>query len=93
MTGDGGCPRSYGAGGWPRAISPDGRLLARADHGILRLWDVATTAELRGVGDPDDGQSSVAFSPDGKVLVATGIDADIRFRNVAGILWARSSGP
>jgi WD40 repeat protein len=59
----------------------------------VRLWDVATSAELRGVGDADDGQSGVAFSPDGKVLVATGIDADIRFWDVAGILGAGSSGP
>jgi WD40 repeat protein len=71
---------------------PDGRLLARADQGIVRLWDVATNAELRGMGDPDAGQSSVAFSPDGKVLFTTGIDADIRFRYVAGILWAKSLG-
>ena len=78
-------------GASPRAISPDGRLLVRANQGIVRLWDVATNAELRGVGDPDDCQSSLAFSPDGKVLDATGIDADIRFLKVAGILWARSS--
>jgi hypothetical protein len=91
-TGDGRCLKRYGASSSSRAISPEGRLLVRADQGIGRLWAVAMNAQLPGVGDPDDGQSSVAFSPAGKVLVATGIDADIQFRRVAGILWATTLG-
>ena len=57
------------------AFSPDGTKLAWAD----RLWDVETKQQLDIL--KDKGLFEVAFSPDGKILAATGISAIGRTRS------------
>jgi WD40 repeat protein len=67
---------------WPKVFSPDGRLLAANNFGpvphssrsgeyahTLRLWEVATAAEVLVL--PTTDNSRVAFAPDGRLLAAT----------------------
>ena len=59
------------------AFSPDGTTLASGDAGSVRLWDVASHAQL---GPPlaANAVNSVAFSPDGKTVASGGNDDAIR---------------
>ena len=53
------------------AGSPDGRIIAAAaSSGMVRLWDVATLQPLATLKGFLLGAHSVAFSPDGRRLVA-----------------------
>src|SRR5688572_30712295 len=57
------------------ALSPDGKMLARAGTGRCELWDVASGKQLHTLkGNPHFYK--VAFSPDGKILGA--ITGDVR---------------
>ncbi len=66
------------------AFSPDGRTLASGSQRfVIKLWDVATGAELRSI--PCGMVNSLAFSPDGKTLASGGeeIIADVKLWDVA----------
>jgi WD40 repeat protein len=78
-----GQPRPGGAAGFSPltglAFSPDGRLLATAGaDAVVRVWDVQTKAEVRGLRGHTDWATAVAFSPDGRLLASAGADRAAR---------------
>src|SRR5207302_138837 len=69
------------------AFSPDGKSLAATSAGLggtLVLWDVATGKELWRSWQKMLAGSAVAFSPDGKVVVAGFADALFAFQSSSG---------
>ncbi|MBG0815682.1 serine/threonine-protein kinase [Planomonospora sp. ID82291] len=65
-----------------RALSRDGRLLASAGEGRVRLWDVRTGKQLGGFAGVGDGLRSAALSPSGALLALAG-PARVRVWDVA----------
>jgi WD40 repeat protein len=55
---------------WGLFFSPDGRTLASAEPGCVRLWEVAAGQERACFTTGPDQVSAVAFSPDGRTLAA-----------------------
>jgi WD40 repeat protein len=75
-------------------FSPDGSLLASGDfNGSLKLWDVASRSLRLKLSGTSDWVTSLAFSPGGKTLAATGTEklATNRYAGVA-LLWELPSG-
>jgi WD40 repeat protein len=70
-------PPLYGP--WRRvAFSPTGKLLATTGRdGIVRLWDVASHAEIRQLDGKQGGVWGLAFSADGSLLATAGGDTTV----------------
>lgn len=58
--------------GWSSAISPDGRLLASASRGGIRIWYLANDRQLAHLAIDADSYVSLFFSSDGRSLFAAG---------------------
>ncbi len=77
-------------------FSPNGQLLATADHnGSISLWDVATDRRTATLTDPGSaGVESAAFSANGRNLATGDLDGSTYMWNVpTGHLTATLSGP
>ena len=73
------------------ALSPDGKILARAGTGTCELWDVATGKQLHTLkGNPHFYK--VTFSPDGKTLGSIGGDVRADKFEVQVKLWDVATG-
>src|SRR5262249_31423069 len=60
------------------ALSADGKLLASAGRGAIRLHDTATGKEARAIPWKGDRPDAIAFARDGKLLAACALDGTIR---------------
>jgi WD40 repeat protein len=67
------------------AFSPDGKLLASAGAGVIRLWAVGTGKLVRELPGSKDVLIPVAFASDGNLLAGAGPEGEV-------ILWATASG-
>jgi RNA polymerase sigma factor (sigma-70 family) len=70
------------------ALSPDGKRVATsAWGGGVHVWDIPTSKKLHTLADPEHGAYELAFSPDGRFLVSTGIE------NHPGVtVWEMATG-
>lgn len=67
------------------AVNTDVTLLANADAGGLRLWDIATTENLVTLPSPSgEGVNTVAFSPDGSLIASGGDTGGVILWGVSG---------
>jgi RNA polymerase sigma factor (sigma-70 family) len=67
------------------AFSPDGQAIAVGcgDHAI-HVWETHTGKELHRLGDLQDSESNLAFSPDGRSLFTSGFHNPILCRDLIG---------
>jgi WD40 repeat protein len=66
------------------AVSPDGRMVASAAGWDVKLWDLATRAEIATLEGHKQLVWSLAFSPDGRLLASGAGDGVVRFWEVPG---------
>jgi WD40 repeat protein len=69
------------------ALSPDARFAVSCggDDGTIKLWEVATGTQIRGLVGHSGGVECLAFSPDGGFVLSGGRDHTMR-------LWEMTSG-
>jgi WD40 repeat protein/transcriptional regulator with XRE-family HTH domain len=80
--------RGHTADVWGADFSPDGKLLATGSSDkTIRLWELASGETIRIFSSDTSGLEEIAFSPDGKTIVAAGwegtADNDVSLFSVA----------
>ena len=66
------------------AFSPEGRFLAAGTGAEIRVWDMETQTEVTTLEGCASRVTSIAFSSDGKKVVAGSLDGTIRIWDTAG---------
>ena len=67
----------YAPSGTTHAANPD-------DYGILHIWNMQTTQEVRKLVGHRGGVSALAFTPDGKFLVSASLDQTLKVWDMTG---------
>jgi len=88
---DGTQVRTFGGDTRCMVLSPDGKLLVSAgtfNNQPVTIWEAATGRQLRTLSEPDNtnvdiGVSSMAFSPNSRVLATASADVTIKLWDVA----------
>ncbi len=63
------------------AFAPDGRYVAGVGaDGVVRVYDIQTKSEVRGLRGHVDWVAAVAFSPDGRYIASVGVEKDKALR-------------
>ncbi len=63
------------------AFGPDSRYVAAVGaDAVVRVWDVETKSEVRGLRGHVDWVTAVAFSPDGRYVASVGVEKDKALR-------------
>jgi WD40 repeat protein len=65
------------SGGSP-VFSPDGKTIVTDSSNIIKIWDAATGRELRTLSGHSGYLRSVAYSPDGKIIISCSSDSTTR---------------
>lgn len=66
---------------WSAVFTPDGRRLATSGVGIVRVWDVATGAQLFAITAHAGKIEAVAISRDDSLFATAGVDGYVRLWN------------
>ncbi|MFF0410506.1 protein kinase [Kitasatospora sp. NPDC004745] len=72
-----------GDGAIALAVSPDGKVLATASRGEVKVWDITTRAVVETLPFPSNPVSALAFSPDGGLLAGAEQDGRVRVWSTA----------
>jgi serine/threonine-protein kinase len=88
------CARGTGSvGTFAAALSIDGRSIATGTDENIELWDLTTRSRVRGIAGHHDLVRELAFSPDGKTLLAASNDGVFRLWDAATGEEARGDVP
>jgi len=64
------------------ALSPDGRFAARGHGQVVKIWEVATDQDVLQLVGHTAAVKSLAFSPNGRLLISGGSDGAVRIWNL-----------
>jgi WD40 repeat protein len=73
----------HAAGSVCATFSPDGLLAVACGNGTVTLWDTSTWTERATIKCHDRGLNAVCFSPDGRTMVTSAPEGEVRIHRAA----------